>query len=171
MVHHRDSKWSTWLHSPPFPVPHRLSQLQQSFLQESETENTYKLDQLATEMPEVFSSAYRTFQKNSTLKGGGEWEAWQENERKLLGFFISQLRSCDEVFAHVSMHVHRGVTERLCEGVTGGGNRRMCRETPRQTDSWPGRQKKIKDRGTNDWSGWKLFGQAYTTCSLQNHYW
>ncbi len=30
-----------------------------------------------------------------------------------MGFFISQLRSCDEVFAHVSMHVHRGVTVRV----------------------------------------------------------
>ncbi len=31
--------------------------------------------------------------------------------------------------------------------------RRMCRETPRQTDSWPGRQKK-KKRQRNKWLKW-----------------
>ncbi len=87
MVHHCDSKWSTWLHSPPFPIPHRLSQLLQSFLQESETENTYKLDQLATEIPEVFSSAYRTFQKSKHTQKGRGMRGMAGKRKEMNGIF------------------------------------------------------------------------------------
>lgn len=105
-------------------------------------------------MPEVFSSAYRTFQQSSALEGGGKRGAWKENERKWMGFLISQLRSSEGVFAHVSMHMHRGVTEhswaRVC--VRGCDQRgRICRDTPRQTDPWPGRQ---KNRQRGKWLKW-----------------
>lgn len=68
-----------------------------------------------------------------------------------MGFLISQLRSSEGVFAHVSMYVHRGVTEHSCACACVSGCDqwgRVCRDTEgRQTHDQADR--KI-DRGTND---------------------
>lgn len=84
------------------------SQLQQSLFQETETENTQHLISCTHKCQKCFNQLYRNFQHSSTVEGGGKWGA---KERKWMGFLISQLRSCDRLFAHVSMHVHTGVTE------------------------------------------------------------
>jgi len=69
-----------------------------------------------------------------------------------MGFLISQLRSSEGVFAHVSMYVHRGVTEHSCacacaSGCDQMGTESVERHRDRQTHDPADR--KI-DRGTND---------------------
>lgn len=173
MVHHCDSKWSTWLHSPPFPVPQSCCR---ASYKNQKLKTPANLISWPTKCQKCFLLLTGLSRKAAHSKGegneghgrktkGNEWDFSSPSWDHVMKCLLTSACMCTEGSQNVRVPLS------VCEGVTAdGGNRRMCRETPRQTDSWPGRQKK-KDRGTNDWRGWKLFGQAYTTCSLQNHYW
>lgn len=114
-----------------------------------------QLDQLPTEMPEVFSSAYRTFQHSSTLEGEGnegQGRKMRGNEWDFSSPSWDQVREC--LLTSACVCAHRGVTEHSCACACVSGCDqwgRICRETPRQTDSWPGRQ---KNRQRYKWLKW-----------------
>lgn len=150
-----------------------MLKIQASFLQESETENTYSLISCQQKCQKCFPqltglSSIAAHLKGREMKGKeGKWEEMNGISHLPAEIKWGSVCSRQHVCVHTEGSQNIRVLVPVCLGVTSGDGsveRHRDRQTHDQAD------RKI-DRGTNDWSGWKLFGQAYTTCSLQNNYW